>query len=55
MRHTHFYINIWGVCFDDRAFGIFRNGWISGRDAFSTVSCCSLFILLRNGLKMSEF
>jgi len=25
--HPLFYINSWGVCFDDRALRIFRNGW----------------------------
>ena len=25
-RHTHFYNNNWGMCFDDRAFRIFLNG-----------------------------
>jgi len=38
-QYTHFYINSWGVCFDDRAFHIFRHGWIDYRDAFHAVLC----------------
>ena len=41
------------MCFDDHVFRVFHNGWIICRDA--CFSCCSLFITLRNGLKMSEY
>ena len=44
------YINNWGARFEDRAFCIILNGWIDCRVAFHIV----LFIILRNGLKMSE-
>ena len=37
--------------FDDRAFRIFRNGWIACRDAFHVF----LFITLHNELKISEY
>jgi len=35
----HFYINNWGVCFDDCVFCIFGNGWFNCRDAFHVVLC----------------
>jgi len=49
-QHTYYNINNWGAHFDDRAFRIFRNGWIDSREAFHVV----LFITLYNELKMSE-
>jgi len=36
-QHTHFYVNSWGVCFDDQAFRIFRSGRIDCRDTFDAV------------------
>ena len=42
-QHTHFYINSWDVCFKHSVVivGMF--------------SCCCLFIMLCNGLKMREY
>jgi len=50
-RHTHFYINNWGVRFDNIVHSIFS---VMAGLIVKIFSCFFLFITLHNGLKMSE-
>ena len=50
-QHTHFYINNWGVRFDNSAF-LFS---VMAGLIVEMLYMLSLFMTLRNGLKMSEY